>query len=277
MTKEVKLPNLGDNIASAEITKLLVKVGDKVEKDQSIAEISSDKATIEIPSDFEGIIKELSVKEGDAVTEGQTLVIIEDSSAAEPVEVATAIAKEEVKPVVVEVKKEVPNLVTEFVNNDLPVLMPNLGDNVTSAEITKVLVKVGDKVEKDQSLAEVSSDKATIEIPSEFSGVIKEVAIKEGDSVKEGQLLITITASFIVETKPLPKSTIQEIDVLKTESKPVVQTVLEAKTESLAPKISKQVAPASPSVRRFARELGIDIYQVKGTGEIGRASCRERV
>lgn len=275
MQKEIKLPNLGDNVASAEVIKVLVEIGTKLEKDQPVVEISSDKATIEIPSDFEGVVKELKVKEGDSLKEGDILIIVETTESEQVIE--STKVKENVTPVVeekVETKVESTPINTS-IPSDQNIYLPNLGDNVANAEVIKVLVEVGSKIEKDQPLVEISSDKATLEIPSDFEGTIKEIKVKEGDSVKEGDILVVISSSSqsvtIIET---PKS--EEKVVSVTEQKVEVKTESNQSTQVKSEVVRKsQVAPASPSVRRFAREIGVDINEVKGTGTNGRISIED--
>jgi pyruvate dehydrogenase E2 component (dihydrolipoamide acetyltransferase) len=275
MIKEIKLPNLGDNVASAEVIKVLVEVGTKLEKDQPVVEISSDKATIEIPSDFEGTVKELKVNEGDSLKEGDILIIVETSEVEQKVE--STKVEEKVNPVVeqkVEIKVETTPVNTS-VQSEQNIYLPNLGDNVANAEVIKVLVKVGDKIEKDQPVVEISSDKATLEIPSDFEGIVKEVKVNEGDSVKEGDLLVTISGQSTVSNKVIEEKKVEEKVTQVIEAKENTIALENVTTTKVEVKRNTQVAPASPSVRRFAREIGVDINQVKGTGHNGRISIED--
>ncbi len=287
MQKELKIPNLGENIESAEVLKILVNVGDKIEKEQSVLEISSDKATLEVPSDFSGIIKKIKVKEGDSVKEGQTIFIIDDESSSSSNSGSSP--KEEVKqekPEVVqenknEVKKE--EIKEEQVSTKSQFLLPNLGENIESAEVLKILVNVGDKIEKEQSVLEISSDKATLEVPSDVSGVIKAIKIKESDSVKEGDLILELednsqSKSNTSTNKVSEKQETTENNVYSQKLKSNLAENSKIKTEVLIDKNlkrSKDVAPAAPSVRRFAREIGLDVNEIKGTGENGRISIED--
>jgi len=290
MKKEFKLPNLGENISSAEVIKLLVAVGDKLEKEQAVAEISSDKATIEVPSDISGVIKEINIKEGDSITVGQTILSVEvedESSEAEKTDSEkeqdkTKEAQIEEKPAAKKteaVPPAQPNKSTKQGNSKF--ILPNLGENITSAEVLKVLVKAGDKLEKEQSVLEISSDKATLEVPADISGVIKEVSVKEGDSVKEGQLILTLEAyeTDEPEQEEVPAKTEGKTAAIappKEEIKPepAAEKPPKADTESV-PKKPKEIAPAAPSIRRFAREIGIEINQVNGSGPGGRISIED--
>ncbi|MEK7431989.1 MAG: 2-oxo acid dehydrogenase subunit E2 [Cyanobacteriota bacterium] len=288
MKKEIKIPNLGDNISSVDIVKILVKKGDKVSKDDILIEVGSDKANIEIPSEFDGIIDSILVNEGDSVKNEQSLLIIdiqdsssissEDTKPEEKVQ-ATKVEitqKEEVKVAPVQVD-------TQKIETNQSVLniqkVPNIGDNVSSAEIVKILVKIGDKVLKDAPIIELGSDKANIEITSEFDGIVKEIFVKEGDNVTATNNLISFESIENV-IQPIIKNETIEIQVQENIKKDEIKleikedrTILDTTNESL--KIKGSVAPAAPSVRRFSREIGIDINKVKGTGANNRISIED--
>ncbi|MFN4151734.1 MAG: 2-oxo acid dehydrogenase subunit E2, partial [Candidatus Sericytochromatia bacterium] len=174
----------------------------------------------------------------------------------------------------VEEKKSEP-IVTSNVISDQNIYLPNLGDNVANAEVIKVLVKAGDKIEKDQPVVEISSDKATLEIPSDFEGIVKEVKVNEGDSVKEGDLLVTISGQSTVGNKVAEEKKVEEKITQVIEQKETTIALENVTTTKVEVKRNTQVAPASPSVRRFAREIGVDINQVKGTGNNGRISIED--
>ncbi len=173
-------------------------------------------------------------------------------------------------------------------------VIPELGENIQSATIVKVLIKPGDVVQQDQSVLELETDKATIEVPSDVSGKVVEVKVNEGDQVEIGQLVFTVDADGAAATAPEEKKEAQPA--------PVVEAAAPAETPAPAPVIEEQVAapvpaapvvntpaagpkvipvenqppilqnaaPAAPSVRRLAREIGVDVNQVKGTGPGGR-------
>lgn len=268
MTVDFKLPHLGENINTADVVKVLVKEGDRVEVDQVILEIETDKATVEVPSEVAGIVKKVHVKEGDKAEVGQPVITVEQSEApdtnkqpekseekqaqAQPPRETSAVNKEE-------------SGIVEF-------KVPVLGENIESAQIAKVLVKPGDKIKADQILMELETDKATVEVPSEYAGAIKEVKVKDGDTVKVGQTV------FLIETQSSPavKAAAPESKQEKKTEKPVVpqQPVKEhthmPQVIDIPRDIVKNIVPAAPSVRRFAREIGIDIHQVEGSGKGGR-------
>ncbi|MBC7473430.1 MAG: 2-oxo acid dehydrogenase subunit E2 [Candidatus Sericytochromatia bacterium] len=290
MTKEFKLPNMGENIVSAEIIKILVAVGDKVEKEQSVLEISSDKATLEVPVDFSGTIKSISIKEGDSVAEGQTIFVIDEEGVSEPVKIdAKKTETQEVKGVkVAETKqtKTVEPIAAEQKVAKISFNLPNMGENIASAEIIKILVAVGDKVEKEQSVLEISSDKATLEIPSNVSGTVTEINVKEGDSVTEGQQILALDGFESVTPQKVETPIKQKSEELVQEKKSkfvenaeiITNAIVQQKNiQNTTSQISrtKDVAPAAPSVRRFAREIGLDINNIPGSGENGRISMED--
>lgn len=279
MAFEFKLPELGENIESADVVGVLVAVGDKVEVDQSLLEIETDKATVEVPSEVSGIIKEIRIKAGDKAKVGQVLFIIdaEGKVVTEPAEtkseVAAAPVTEVVKEEVVQVKAEAPVASGGLIEFTLP----ELGENIESADIIKVLVSVGDTVEVDQSVVEIETDKATVEVPVEIAGVVKEVKVKDGDKAKVGQVILVIESTGGVAA---PKTTLAKVEAAQP-PKTAPKQEAPKPTESAKPTITnvrtvdQRIVPAAPSVRRFAREIGIDIHEVKGSGPGGRISVED--
>ena len=281
MVIEFKLPELGENIEKADVVKVLVSVGDKVEVDQSLLEIETDKATVEVPSEVSGVIKEVKIKDGEQATVGQVLFLIDAAGeSVEEVKTESAPVKEEPKaevkspePVIEETKTE------QSVGGLVEFKLPELGENIETADVTKVLVEVGDTVEVDQSVIEIETDKATVEVPIDVSGLVKEVKIKDGEKAKVGQVIIVVEAASSVK-KSAPAKQAAATPAPKKEEKPVeVKTLTPAAVEEKSivniSDIDKRIVPASPSVRRFAREIGIDIHQVKGSGPGGRISVED--
>jgi pyruvate dehydrogenase E2 component (dihydrolipoamide acetyltransferase) len=288
MQKEFRLPELGENIEFADVVNVLVKEGDYIKKDQSIIEIETDKATIEVPSTIEGKIVKLLVKSGDKIKVGATIIIVEetpeqitdstsDSSIASNIENKL---KEEVETEIKETKKVLESSLEQKELFDFQ--LPDLGENIMSADVVNVLVKVGDFIEKDQSLLEIETDKATIEVPSPVSGKVVEIFIKAGDKANVGQTIIRFEIGDIkdeskFETEKVPEIEKIELTKQKQEEVPFVKQELKGELSKLQlmelneqPPIIKGSAPASPSVRRLAREIGVDINKVPGTGPGGR-------
>lgn len=286
MRTELKLPELGENIETADVVNVLVKEGDYIKKDQSVIEIETDKATIEVPSTVEGKITKLFVKAGDKVNVGSTIIIVEDTES-QPTEIK--------KPEVAETKEEKVSEDTKLQATE-PVRktaaigkkeivefhLPDLGENIESADVVNVLVKPGDYIEKDQGIIEIETDKATIEVPSSVSGNVIEVLVKAGDKAKVGQTIVKIESGEIEkesvtdvpevqkpEPTPSPKQEEKIAEPLKQEAKGELPK-LQAMEFDEQPPILKGAAPAAPSVRRLAREIGVDINKVPGTGPGGR-------
>jgi len=287
MALEFKLPELGENIEQAEIVKIMVSVGDKIEPDQIILEIETDKATVEVPAEFSGIVKEVKAKDGETIKIGDVVFTYEAKS--EKAKVKSEKRKDiKVEP---EIKKSDDVSISEMTSSNekievdasnksgiIEFKMPELGENIDSAQIVKVLVKQGDKIEKDQIIFEIETDKATVEVPSEISGIVKEVKTKEGDNVKIGSTVLLIeTNDKILENKIKEKIVQPEVQRKTDESKKIITPSprMEIREVPKRKEFAKKIAPASPTVRRFAREIGIDINEVNGTGPGGRISIED--
>ena len=284
MATEFKLPELGENIEAADVVAVLVSDGDTIIKDQAILEIETDKATIEVPSTVEGKITKLLIKVGDKVKVGAVIMIVEEGGSTESkVESKSEIKKDDK---ITEVKTEpgveykaVPSSKSSGKKEIIDFHLPELGENIESADVLNVLVKVGDMIETDQAILEIETDKATIEVPSSVAGKVVEVLIKPGDKAKVGQVIIKVESGDVesVETKiddnKEAKETAKEPE--KKETVPVLtgeRPSIQPVELNDQPPILRGAAPAAPSVRRIAREIGVDINKVPGTGSNGRIS-----
>ena len=282
MATEFKLPELGENIESADVLTVLVNPGDKIQKEQGVIEIETDKATIEVPSAISGIIKEVLIKAGDKVKVGQAIITVEEADGKKeekPKEQKASETKSETKS---ELKIEEKALVKQAMKKSggeiVEMKMPELGENIESADVLNVLINTGDVIEKDQGILEIETDKATIEVPSAYSGKIVEVLIRPGEKAKVGQVIIKIELSEDenepvkeVISKAEDKSAVQVAEVEKEIPRGERESILPGENDDQPP-ITKGAAPAAPSVRRIARELGVDINKVSGTGPSGRIS-----
>ena len=277
MIQQVNLQELGENITSADVVKILVKAGDKIEVNQVLMEIETDKANVELPSEFSGTVKEVHVKEGTIVKTGELIFTLDTSS-------EKSIAAKEQKKITVGENIKTESAKTDTVNeiSEVEYKLPELGENISSATITKVLVNAGDMISVDQILFEIETDKATVEIPSEISGTVKQVKVKDGQTIKTGEVVLIVSSDNTVKSHAAnQEKTIEpEKQAISEEAKlEIARTLKDFKDESTANKfgirrteIIERIVPASPSVRRFAREIGIDIHKVKGTGAGGRIS-----
>jgi len=283
MIKEFILPELGENIEAADVLKVLVKVGDVINENDGVLEIETDKATIEVPSTVSGTVTEVLIKDGDKAKVGQVIIRVEDSAeAAKPVApaITEAPAQAAVATQTESVKAE-PAAEAQFVD----FILPELGENISQADILKVLIAVGDVVEKDQGVIEIETDKATIEVPSTVAGKVTEVFVKDGGKAVVGKPVFRVETSGGQQAKPAqaaPQAVVPEpakpvpAATTPVQEKPVAKDLPKVVERTIAidgqPPILKDAAPAAPSVRRIARELGIDINKVPGTGANGRIS-----
>ncbi len=296
MAQEFKLPELGENIESADVLSVLVKPGDKIEKEQSIIEIETDKATIEVPSTISGVIKEVTIKQGDSVKVGQTILIMEngEDKAKEVPDIKKKQEKIEKGKIKDDNKAESKQKAEEKkpskMNKQgaktevLELKLPELGENINSADVLNILVKEGDTIEKDQGIIEIETDKATIEVPSTISGKVVQILVKPGDKASVGQTILkiesgaetlkkekteakTITEKTFAKKEEGEEKTVEEKEIAKGE-----RTAFKPGEIDNQPPIMRDAAPAAPSVRRIAREIGVDIRQVQGTGPGDRIS-----
>lgn len=266
---EIKVPDIGD-FKEVEIIELMVKVGDTVKVDQSLLTVESDKASMEIPSSHAGVIKELKVKLGDKIAEGAVIAIIEaagDAAAPAPAAApaAAAPAPQAAAPAPAAAPAQVP--AAGGIQN---IVVPDIGD-FKEVEVIEVMVKVGDTIKVDQSLLTVESDKASMEIPSSHAGVVKEVKVKVGDKIAMGTLVAVIAATGgapAAQAAAAPAAASVASVPAAPAAAPAPAASAPAASEA-APTANSR-AHASPSVRKFARELGVDLSKVKGSGLKGR-------
>jgi pyruvate dehydrogenase E2 component (dihydrolipoamide acetyltransferase) len=261
---EVKVPDIGD-FSEVAVIELLVKPGDTVAAEQSLITVESDKASMEIPSSTAGVVKELKVKLGDKVKEGSVVLMLEAAGAAAPAPTPAPPAAKAVAPAAVPAPPAAASG-----GGSVDVLVPDIGD-FESVAVIEVFVKPGDTVKVEQSLITVESDKASMEIPSSHAGVVKEVKVKVGDKVKQGSLVVVLEAGAATGTAaaaPAPAAA--------PASAPAAAPAAAAAAPAAAmpahdPSAAKGALPhASPSIRRFARELGVPLAEVKGSGPKGR-------
>ncbi len=269
-TLEIQVPDIGD-FDEVSVIELMVKVGDTVKADQSLITVESDKASMEIPSSAAGVVKELKVKLGDKVKQGSVVLVLEAASAAtapvsEPKQAPAPVAPAQTAPVSVATSAPA---AAAAASGPVDVRVPDIGD-FKDVAVIELMVKVGDTVKVDQSLITVESDKASMEIPSSAAGVLKELKVKVGDKVNIGDLLAVLegTAGAVAaqpaSAAPAPVAGAAHV------AAPVVTATVAA-----APAHNPTTAPvglphASPSVRKFARELGVPLEELKGTGTKGR-------
>jgi pyruvate dehydrogenase E2 component (dihydrolipoamide acetyltransferase) len=312
MPTEFKIPNLGDGIKGGDVLNVLVKVGDTVAKDQSVLELETDKATIEVPSSEAGTVAEIKVKSGDKVTIGQVVLTLDEgaasaaASAPSPSQPAAPAAPEPPAasaPSPSATANQAPPApaapAAPAAGSGEPVTfnIPNLGDGIKGGDVLNVLVKVGDTVAVDQSVVELETDKATIEVPSSVAGTVTEVKVKAGDKVTVGQAVLVLSGGAAAPAPAQPAAASPAAQPAEAASpapnfgaKPAASGAKAGPAEvvdisrgarpaaAAAPAPApapdnRPAAPAAPSVRRLARQLGIDIHGVTGSGAGGRISA----
>jgi len=283
--KEARVPDIGQ--ADVPVIEVMIKPGDKVAKEQSLITLESDKATMEVPAPFAGTVKEVKLKVGDEVSEGTVIAIIEaEDAAAAPAPQAAAPASAPAPAVAkaAEPAKSAPAPAPAAGGSAVrEAKVPDIGS--TGVPVIEVLVKVGDTVAKDQGLITLESDKATMEVPAPFGGVVKELKVKLGDELSEGDVIALIESSE-GGAAPAPAAAPASAPAApKVEEKPAPiggRSVLpgnapegDVPPQARPPFDAGIVMPgdapyASPAIRAFARELGVDVHQVKGSGRGGR-------
>ncbi len=255
---EIKVPDIGD-YKDVPVIEVLVKAGDKIEKEQSIVVLESDKATMDVPSSHSGVVKEVKVKIGDNLSEGSVVITLEEgAAAAAPAPAASAPAA---GPAAAPVSAG---------GSPIEIKVPDIGD-YKDVPVIEVLVKAGDKIEKEQSIVVLESDKATMDVPSSHSGVVKEVKVKVGDNLSEGSVVLTLEGgSSVSAPAPVTASAAPAAPTARTVEPPIARAPAPPPLSNTPPPVETAVSHASPSVRKFARELGVTIDQVKGSGPKGR-------
>jgi pyruvate dehydrogenase E2 component (dihydrolipoamide acetyltransferase) len=251
---QVVVPDIGD-FKEVEVIEVLVKPGDAVSKEQSLVTLESDKATMEIPSPAAGVVKQLTIKVGDKVSKGSPILVLEEKGNGE-----TA-PEEQLKPPQPPARVEP----AKSAGGSMTVPVPDIGD-FKEVEVIEVLVKPGDSVAREQSLITLESDKATMEIPSPAAGVVKHLKVKVGDKVSKGAPILELDSK---EAAPAPaKAEAPKAQPSRPAAAPAPAAVAPVPREPHDETSSKP--HASPSVRKFARELGVDLARVTGSGPKGR-------
>ncbi|WP_342059742.1 pyruvate dehydrogenase complex dihydrolipoyllysine-residue acetyltransferase [Aeromonas sp. OTU364] len=245
--KDVHVPDIGDD--EVEVTEIMVAVGDMVEADQSIIAVEGDKASMEVPAPFAGRVVEIKVAAGAKVSTGSLVMVFEVAGAAPaavaaPVQAAAPVAAAPAAAAAKEVN------------------VPDIGGD--EVEVTEIMVAVGDKVEADQSLIAVEGDKASMEVPAPFAGVVKEIKVKAGDKVSTGSLIMVFeVAGAAPAAAPVAQA------AAPVAAAPVAQAAAPAAAASDFVANDAYVH-ASPAVRRLAREFGVNLAKVKASGRKGR-------
>jgi pyruvate dehydrogenase E2 component (dihydrolipoamide acetyltransferase) len=328
---EFKLPALGENIEQGDLVRLMIAPGATVSEGQTVMELETDKAVVEVPSSVSGTIREILVKEGDKIKVGQVIFTADNNGAAaapaapaRPVDASpkgvpaqssvqrasaeaqaaaarlqTASAQPSAQPPSQPAPQRTPQTerrsttaaATEF-------RLQELGENISQGDLVRLMIAPGAKVSEGQPVMELETDKAVVEVPSTVSGVVNEVKVKEGEKIKVGQVIFTLqgAATSQAETTRPQSRPVEHVSgqhgarlafqaAIRAEGKTEEQALppdqpqprpaafsMPAQLGKVAGTEHREAVPAAPHTRRLARELGVDIYEVKGTGPGGRIS-----
>jgi pyruvate dehydrogenase E2 component (dihydrolipoamide acetyltransferase) len=309
MPTEFKLPELGENIESGDLVRLMIKPGAAIAEGEPVMELETDKAVVEVPSSVTGTVGEIRVKEGDKLRVGQVIFTVENGAGAKPAAKAekaaaasgsTSAPREsevQAKPVPVSPQPERRKSVEPQSAKAAEFKLPELGENIDSGDLVRLLIAPGATVSEGQPVMELETDKAVVEVPSGVSGVVREIRVKEGQKVKVGDVIFTLEGGVAAPPEaPRKHEPVEHMSgqqaarlgfqlAMRAEGKTEQQALPPDKPQSAPPEFSmpKQLgkvagtehrdpAPAAPHVRRLAREIGVDIYSVQGSGPGGRIS-----
>ncbi|MFJ3467439.1 dihydrolipoyllysine-residue acetyltransferase [Pseudomonas sp. NPDC090201] len=273
MSELIRVPDIGSG--DGEVIELFVKVGDRIEADQSLLTLESDKASMEIPAPKAGIVKALKVKLGDRLKEGDELLELEvegeaaAAPAAEPAAAAPAPAAEKPAQAAAPEPAAAPAPAAAASVQDIHV--PDIGSS-GKARIIELLVKVGDSIEADQSLITLESDKASMEIPSPAAGVVEAISVKVEDEVGTGDLILKLKvagAAPAAAPAPAPAPAKAEAPAAAPAAAPAPKAEA-APAPVAAPANNGAKVHAGPAVRQLAREFGVELSAVTATGPHGR-------
>jgi 2-oxoglutarate dehydrogenase E2 component (dihydrolipoamide succinyltransferase) len=312
MSEFVNLPALGESVTEGTVTRWLKAVGDSVAVDEPIVEVSTDKVDTEVPSPVAGVIEEILVEEDETVEVGAPLVKIGDGSGAgseaapaeekaeEPAAAAPEAPSTE-KPVEADAAEESSSKASPAAAEGTEITLPALGESVTEGTVTRWLKAVGDDVEVDEPLLEVSTDKVDTEVPSPVAGKLLEIRAAEDETIEVGAVLAIVGSGEAAAAAPAAEETApkaapaQEAAAAPAEDKdsapvqasdtPAEEAARESSSanaeaapkedapKSEAPKAEESAAPSgyvTPLVRKLAQEKGVDLGSLKGSGVGGR-------
>ncbi|MGA8787104.1 MAG: dihydrolipoyllysine-residue acetyltransferase [Polaromonas sp.] len=278
---DIQVPDIGD-FDEVTVIELLVKPGDTVTAEQSLITVESDKASMEIPSSHAGVVRELKVKLDDKVKQGSVVLTLEvegadAASAPAAAPAAQAVPAQPAGPATSAPATPVPAVAA---SGSIEVRVPDIGD-FKDVAVIEVLVKVGDTIKAEQSLVTVESDKASMEIPSSAAGVLKELKVKLGDTLNIGDLLAILEGAAVpvaaapasapsVSAVPAPATATASMSAAASRPAATATTAVPLPVHEPAAPAQGGLPHASPSVRKFARELGVPLGELKGSGPKGR-------
>ncbi|RCW72920.1 dihydrolipoyllysine-residue acetyltransferase [Pseudorhodoferax soli] len=247
-TIDIQVPDIGD-FTDIPVIEIFVKVGDTVKAEDPLISLESDKATMEVPAPQGGVVASIGVKLGDKVSQGSVIMTFQaEGAAAAPAEAA--------KPSVT-----APPSATSAPTGVAEVRVPDIGD-FKDIPVIEIFVKVGDTVKAEQPIISLESDKATMDIPAPLSGVVQSIAIKVGDKVSEGSVVLVLATGDAPAAAAAPSPALAAAPMAAAQVAAAASTGIDETAFALA--------YAGPAVRKLARELSVNLGHVKGTGEHGR-------
>jgi pyruvate dehydrogenase E2 component (dihydrolipoamide acetyltransferase) len=331
MATEFKLPELGENIESGDLVRLMIKPGASITAGEPVMELETDKAVVEVPSSVTGTIGEVRVKEGDKLRVGQVIFTVENGSGAGTTSASKAEkTAAQARPAPAVATPLAPGPAVQAPANPAPAIpvsktakpapatapqrerratpaasaatasefrLPELGENIDSGDLVRLMISPGASVAEGQPVMELETDKAVVEVPSTVSGVVREVKVKEGQKVKVGEVIFTLEGGAVAPAEPARKhEPVEHVSgqqaarlafqlAMRAEGKTEEQALPPDQPQAATPDFTMPVqlakvagtehrdpAPAAPHVRRLAREIGVDIHSVPGSGPGGRIS-----
>lgn len=262
--KEVTVPDIG-NYSGVEIIEIAVTPGSVVKKEDTLITLETEKATMDVPSPFAGVVREVKVKVGDKVSQGSLIVLMEESDSATSRPATTSVAPESAQTPSVSVPAAVVQSSEPMIETQT-VTVPDTG-GANEIAVIEVAVKAGDEIAVDSTLITLESEKASMDIPSPYAGIVENVLVKVGDKVTMGTPIVvmkarieSIAVAAALPTVATPPAAPKPLPVQNVVQQPVTATVFQ----------DASLAHAGPATRRLARELGVDLGKVNGSGHRGR-------
>ncbi|MBP0625281.1 dihydrolipoyllysine-residue acetyltransferase [Cupriavidus consociatus] len=270
---EIRVPDIGD-FAAVPVIEVHVEPGDKINAEDALVTLESDKATMEVPSPQAGVVKNVHVKVGDNVSEGSVLLMLEavgHIDGALALNLSTAATAAATAPAMASASTSC--------SSSIEIRVPDIGD-YDAVPVIEIHVKAGDTINAEDAVVTVESDKATMDVPSTSGGLVKEVKVKVGDRVSEGTLLLVLGGAASDNCAPAASTLASVAAIAAAPAPSTVPTPNAASSHPAAfvPAIAGapgKAAHASPSVRKFARELGVDVSRVASTGPKGRVTQQD--
>lgn len=267
--EQIKLPDVGGE--EVEIIEISVKVGDSIGEDDTIIVVETEKASMDIPAPFAGTIESLIVKAGDKIKEGDLIATLVTTASASSETVKEEVATATPAKIVEEVKTEEKTLEVSTASQETTlviedIFVPDVGGD-ESVDVIEIIASVGDFLNEEDGIITLETEKATMDVPTPISGKLVEILVNAGDKVKTGSLIARIEKTVVAST---PKEVAKEEVIVKNETPAKVESKVE--TVSVESHVTKTTgkAYASPSIRRLAREYGVDLALVNGTGPKNR-------